>query len=324
MSQTTLPPAPDVPGDVTPDSLLAQAMSPQEGDFPVPTPGAPGGPGRFPTPPAQAAPAPPRPQEPLRTDQVAATMPKDEMPTLADPVSGRVELPAGWLRPDGLLITHGRVRELNGYDEEKLSRVMMQENPSVYFTEMLTLGVEDLGGEHPDKDILRSLLIGDRDALCIGIRMATYGREVEFNLDCTACDAKSIVTVDLIDDIPVKHLDDPTVRDFEVELQNGHSAKLVLLDGRAQEAITAGFEKRTNAEINSIMLSKSVIAIDGTPTNGKEDSVRRLSIRDRATLVDFVVEHQPGPEISKEMDVHCSKCGAAYPISLGLPSIFRF
>ena len=244
-------------------------------------------------------------------------------PTMPDTTDVTVDLPAGWMTPEGLLVPTARCRELNGYDEEKLSRVDPLKNVAVYVTELLSLGVEDLGGQRPTKDVLRELLIGDRDALMLGVRQATYGNEVEFKLKCTVCDNDSLIKVLLDEDVETVKLEDPHVRDFEVPLRNNHQATVRLLTGAAQEAFSGDVVKKTQAEITTVMLAKSVVAINGKPVMGRTEDVLMLSAADRQTITDFIAEHQPGPQLNKEIPVACSVCGEEYPILLGLPNLFR-
>lgn len=251
----------------------------------------------------------------------ATSAPAPVMPDTTDIV---VELPAGWLTPAGLLVDTARCRELNGFDEEKLSRVDPMKNSAVYVTELLSLGVDDLGGEKPTKDVLRSLLIGDRDALMLGVRRATYGNEVEFKLACNVCDNDSLIKVLIDEDVPVTRLDDPVVREFEVALRNGGHAMVRLLNGEAQEAFSGDAGKKTQAELTTVMLAKSVVAINGKPVMGRTEDVLMLSAADRQTITDFIAEHQPGPQLNKEIPVSCSVCGQEYPVLLGLPNLFRF
>jgi T4 bacteriophage base plate protein len=312
-----LPPAPDIPGPNKPDDFMPVEIGPinytKVGDF-VPPPDIPGlmAPNGGPPPTAKS------------TSQVEAEMSaasKVPIPTMDD-VSGLVHLPGGWLR-DGELVRTAIVRELNGYDEEKLSRLLSADNPATYVTEMLFLATEDLGGQKPSKDDLRSLLIGDRDALWLGIRIASYGPEVEYNLTCTECDAESAVFINLNEDIPIKELEDPYKQGYDVELRHG-VARIKLLDGYAQEKTSEGLAKKTQAEINTIMLANSVTDINGIRTKGREDAVRELSSQDRGTILDYIVDIQPGPQIGTEIEVHCAKCNAMYPIVLSPPSLFRF
>lgn len=277
--------------------------------------------------PPMMGPPPGMPSEPMSTDKVDALIAKataTETPEMEEAPGVIVDLPAGYITPDGILVRHAQVRELNGYDEERLSRTDMMKNVASYITELLFLGVTDLGGEKPTKKMLQELLIGDRDALVLGIRQATYGNDVEFKLHCTACDSDSVVNVQIDEDVPVVFLDDPLVRRFEVALRRGGSATVHLLTGAAQEAFSEGIDKKTQAEINTVMLAKSVVAINGKPVGGRDDDVRRLSSADRLAITDFIAEHQPGPQLNKEIEVPCATCGAEYPVLLGLPNLFRF
>lgn len=323
MSQTEvlsqpLPPAPDVPGPHTPEDFRPAGVSMRV------APGFEGAPA------PQEGTLPPDIGPAKTTSQVEQEMNRASVtpvPTLDEAPSGLVYLPGGYLKNGETLITRATVRELNGFDEERLARLVMSDNPAIYVTELLSLGVETLGDEQPTKEDLRALLIGDRDALWLGIRIASYGSDVEYKLECVECvtDDKptmSEVTIDLIDDIPVKRLEDPMKQTYEVELRNG-VAKVKLLDGYAQEKSSADLGKKTQAEINTIMLANSVIEVNGIRTRG-EDDVRRLSSKDRGTIMDFIVETQPGPQIGTEIEVHCAKCDAAYPIVLSPPSLFRF
>ena len=325
MSQDTLPhlpPAPDIPGPVTAESLMPSTvnMTRTPVDY-VPSPGMPP-----PLPPTAGAGKSPAQVEAEMAAALAGTGPP--VPELDEGPSGTVYLPGGWLRPDGELVMTAQVRELNGFDEERLSRLLLADNPAVYVTEMLSMSVEDLGGQKPSKDDIRSLLLGDRDQLWLWTRIVTYGPDVEYKLTCTECDTdgkptESLVSIDLETDIPVKKLDDPNKQEYTVELRRGE-ATLRLLNGFAQEKFSVGINKKTQAEVNTNMLANSVTSINGTPTQGREDAVRRLSSKDRATLLDFMVETQPGPQLSTEIEAHCSKCNAAYPIFLAQGALFRF
>lgn len=262
----------------------------------------------------------------MSTDDVSAVLAKataSPIPVIEESPDNMVDLPAGWITPEGEVIQRAVVRELNGYDEERLARLNMFKNVPAYVTEMLDLAVLDVGGVKPDKEMLREMLIGDREALMIGIRQVTYGNLVDFNLKCDDCDTESKVEVEIDKDVPVVRLEDPLIREWDVELKNGRTAKVKMINGRTQEAFSDNIGKKTGPEINSIMLSKSVISIDGVPTAGKKDVVQRLSAADRNTLADFLAERQPGPQFNKPVMVPCATCGKEYPITLGLPALFR-
>jgi hypothetical protein len=269
---------------------------------------------------------PPSEMSPPSMDQATALLGKaleTEVPLIEEVTVSTVELPAGYISSDGVLHQTAEVRELNGYAEEKLSRLSAENNTASYVTELLLAGVVRIGDENTTREMLKSLLIGDRDALVIAIRQVTYGNNLEFKLTCTSCKEASDVVIELDKDIEVRPLEDPMQRVFTVELRNGRTAKVGLLNGVAQEAFTKNFDKKTTAEINTAMLAKSVIEVNGLPVRGNEDTVRALSTADRTTLIEFIANNQPGPQF-KEIEVPCANCGAEYPISLGLSDLFRF
>jgi uncharacterized protein YbaR (Trm112 family) len=175
--------------------------------------------------------------------------------------------------------------------------------------------------EPPTKEILRALLIGDRDALVVGIRAATYGDDIEFKIHCAVCETDSDVIVKLSEDVKVKMLEDPMTRIFDVPLRKG-TARVILLDGSAQERFSENIGVKTRPEIDSILLARSVVEINGLRVNNDIDIIKRLSGADRATLTDSIVSRQCGPEL-QDIPVPCATCGKEYPISLGIPNMFR-
>lgn len=244
-----------------------------------------------------------------------------EVPVIESSSETTVELPAGWLAPNGMLVKTARVRELNGFDEEKLARLNATKNPGVFVTELLLVGVEELGGDKPTRQQLQSLLIGDRDALLLGVRRATYGSDVEFTLDCEGCNEKSTVTVDITTDVEVVKLDDPLLRVFSVDLRHG-SARVQLMNGVVQESVGDLPSTSTMPELNTLLLQKCVIELNGVPISSGDD-IRNLSASDRATLVDFITEHAPGPKLG-EVKIPCATCGREYPAPLHIGNLFRF
>lgn len=301
------------------------------------TPGAPPGPAAAPGAPPPASPGmvrtangteiPLPPGTAMSTEQAAAAVASAgnaPTPTMDFNTYVEVDLPGGFLASNGQVIETARVRELNGFDEEKLAKLPLAKNVASYVTELLALGVEDLGGSKPSKDVIRALLAGDRDQLVLGISRATYGDGVKYELVCPDCGQTSEIEIELDKDIPVKKIEDPLVRIFDVELKRGRKAKVAFLNGAHQEAIGTGLSKKTQAEIRTLMLSKSVIEIDGAPVNGDENAIRALSAEDRRTLEEFVNDKQPGPQI-QGIPVPCSTpgCGYEFEVLLGLVNLFR-
>lgn len=273
---------------------------------------------------------PPSPFPPTRVDSAdsvdaieARLATLEKPPVIEEAPSNVVELPAGLISRTGAILTSARVREMTGADEERMARIDFMKNFAIWITELLTLCVEDIGGEAVNKEVIRNLLIGDRDALLLGIRKVTYGTDVEIILHCQRCDKDSEVLINIDEDVEVRTMAERGRRQYEVELRNGKMALVHLLDGIAQEAFSDNAGLKTSPEIATMMLSKSVTEIAGNPTLGTETAVRRLSAADRATIVDFIAAHSPGPQMNKEIEVACATCDAKYPVLLGIANLFR-
>lgn len=264
---------------------------------------------------------PPGWADPAAAIAMATDMPVPQMrPT---PVS-EYDLPIGLINARGELVTSVSIREMTGFDEEEMARHDIRKNVAVWVTKLLLLTVETIGGEKPDAEVIRNLLIGDRDALVNFVRRTTYGDLYEFELTCSVCKGKSKIGIDLSTEIQQTPIEDPMVRTFEIPLRRG-VAKVRFLTGADQEAFSETLSKqpKTQAEIDTLMLARSVIEIDGQLTFGDENAVRRLPAADRSTLSEFIGTKQPGPQTMTPIPVNCATCGEEYPITPGIGDLFR-
>src|ERR1700740_2982069 len=190
-------------------------------------------------------------------------------PDPVPPPDTHVELPGGVVRGDHY-INSAEVRELTGEHEEVLARAIQAKTGNMFHfvNALLECGVVRLGQEEESqtKKLLRSILVGDRDALIVGIRRATYGHDIDLKgWVCPSCGDASDLTVPL-EDIPVRTLDNPEDSNFELELSKGRKAKIRLANGADQLAV---FEQRNmvTAERDSLLLSRCLTALidpDGT------------------------------------------------------------
>jgi hypothetical protein len=228
-----------------------------------------------------------------------------------------VELPGGFLTSDGVVTRSAEVRELTGFDEEALAKAG---TAGKVMSSLLTRGVVKVGDEKPTQDTFNSLLAGDRDTLLLAIRRVTYGSEVEFQLMCPECGEVVDIKIDLANDVKYKRLDDDSERRFNVSLR--HSTALVALpNGSAQRALLQA-EDKTFAELNTILLRHCVLEVDDFPVVS-EDSVRKLSIKDRETILDELAKRSPGPDLSGVKKA-CPSCEEDINIPLTLSGLFRF
>ena len=248
--------------------------------------------------------------------QAFAEEPKVEVKTQA-PSDTEVILPGGFINREGALVKYAEVRELNGTDEETIARAG---STGRALNIMLQRGLVNLGMDTTSKEDLDTLLSGDRDAILIGVRKATFGPNIEFTATCPHCGEQRPITVNLSEDIPVKSLEDPiSDRQFIYESKLG-PVVVNLPTGLTQRRLLENSEK-TASEMNTILLSGCVESVNGNPSMGAS-TVLKLSWKDRELLVDEILTRNPGPRLG-EVKKSCEACGEEFPMPLTLASLFR-
>jgi hypothetical protein len=243
--------------------------------------------------------------------------PEVEIKTVA-PSNSTVIFPGGFLAKDGSLIKYGEVRELNGMDEEAVSKAG---SAGKALAAMLQRGVVSIGANPVDKADLDELLSGDRDALLIGIRRVTFGDTVDFEFPCPHCNTELEVAVDLVKDVPVRELDDPINDRTFTYMSKKHGAIVVgLPTGAAQKKLVENSEK-TNSELNTILLASCLKSINGEPSLGASTALT-LGMADRDAVINEIIKRNPGPRLG-EVKTTCEACGEDIPLPLSLADLFR-
>lgn len=250
-----------------------------------------------------------------------------EIPVIALPADDLVNLPGGLLR-NGKVTRTVLVKELNGEDEEALSRASQSLNTFHFIDRLLKCGVVKIGDfpNHMTEDLLGDLLIGDREQLILGVRKATYGDKLEIDpWRCPSCGVAAKISMD-IDDIPSATMDDPDKEiEFDIELRKGRTAHCRLASGKDQLAI---FDKPdlTTSERESILLEKCVEFI--TDASGNDHQIaafpsltRTMGVVDRHKILDALRTRQPGPKYD-QVKHKCSACGEDVMIAVGIGDLF--
>lgn len=252
---------------------------------------------------------------------------KVDMPIIDLPSNDMVDLPGGLLLGDTLIKTV-QVKELTGADEEDLARASQSINPFVFLDRLLKCGVVKIGNEpttNNDK-LLSQMIIGDREALILGIRQATYGDKIEVNSwVCTTCGAVEDLEMEIAD-IPVVTMTDPANEaTFKVNLRKGGYAQVNLATGADQ---IATFEKSeiTQAQRETILLSKCVSVI--VDKDGREHMMaafpgmaRTLSVPDRHAILKQLRDRQPGPKYD-QIKYQCGTCNGDVMVTVTIGNLF--
>lgn len=241
--------------------------------------------------------------------------PKPVVETVA-PSDAVVILPGGLIEPNGEVVTTAEVQELTGNDEELIAKAG---SSGKALNILLQRGLVKIGSRQATKEDLDNLLSGDRDAILIGVRRATFGRTIDVQIRCSHCASDQEVSIDLIDDIPIKSLEDP-IRDRTWEIKSNRSViKVALPTGVVHKKLIENSDK-TIAEINTMLLSGCVLSVDGSPSSGAS-TVLALGMGTRNKIVREIIDRNPGPRLGEVKKV-CQACGEDVELPLGLTDLF--
>lgn len=229
-----------------------------------------------------------------------------------------VDLPGGYITATGEVFRIAEVRELNGKDEEAISRATTLGKALLT---ILQRGTVKIGNEPATENILDQLLIGDRDQILLGILKCTFGSEVEILSYCPGCNENKTVSLDVNADIKTKVLTDPVNdRIFTVKGKNKEFT-VKLPNGVVQKKMIENMDK-TTAELSTLILEGSVVKIGESPVYSALQ-VQSLSVSDRRKIVDEINDRAPGPQFT-DVTVKCPDCEGEVLVPINLGTLFQF
>lgn len=252
------------------------------------------------------------------------------LPDAEPPPDTQVTLPGGMVRGDHVISTV-EVKELTGEDEEVMARAAQAQPGNIFhfINILLEAGTVRFGSEDEKqtKKLLKSALVGDRDAILLGIRRATYGDTIDLNnWQCPSCQELSDLEIPLAD-IPITESEN--IREdgeFDIKLRNGRVATVRLANGADQLAV---FEERklVTAERDSLLLSRCLISIkdpdgtDHTVAGLGLGTARSLGAKDRHAILETLSKKQPGPRFDGIKVTH-DTCGKEVELLIGISDLF--
>ena len=234
------------------------------------------------------------------------------------PVDTEVTLPGGFISPTGEVIKVAEVRELNGKDEEVISKAT---NPGKIFTTILSRGVVKVGKQSVDDVLLDSLFIGDREALLLGIYKATFGLTAEIAAWCDGCRDYKTVGIDIDSDIKVKPVNDIVEDSLFLVKGRTNEFTISLPTGAAQREVIEASD-RTTAELNTVLLYNTVRKINGKPVISRKQ-IEELGIQDRRAILAELSNRSFGPVFENQV-VKCPDCESEVVVPINLGTLFRF
>lgn len=240
-----------------------------------------------------------------------------------------VPLPSnGILYPPGSPM-HGKstvnIKAMTAKEEDILSSRALAANGTVI--------IELLRSCIMDGDIrVEDLLVGDRNALMVAVRITGYGPEYNANSTCPKCLSVDLRTFNLAD-MPIKRLKISPVTEgqncFEYKLPvTKKTVRFKFLTGKDNDLIEAESKKMAQLfpddYIGSTVtrrLKFSVLSIDGIEDRNKISKfIESMPAMDSSRLRKYISENEPGIEMIGKLD--CKACGRVSEVSLPMGSSF--
>lgn len=237
---------------------------------------------------------------------------------IALPTDAVFDLPGGYVSPTGEVAYEAEVRELTGRDEEQISKA-----PSLVkgLGVILQRGLVRVGDTKVDESVLNDMLAGDRDYALIRIYAATFGPEVTASRYCVECEGMRDYTVDLLKDVPIRKMENSGDRFVTVECSVGEVG-VTLPTGVTQKKLMESNDK-TIAELSTLLLENTVVAVNGKSILDPQRAVLDLSIRDRRKISEVIATSSPGPQMG-DTKAKCPECDTETEVPLNLASLFQF
>lgn len=249
---------------------------------------------------------------------ILAEKPQEIEVRITPPSDTVVTLPGGYITSAGEVTTEAEVRELNGRDEEEISKAT---SLGKALLTILKRGTVRVGDESVTDQMLDNMLSGDRDMLLLGIFRATFGNIAHLGGYCGSCAETKEVDVELDKDIKVKVLTDSiNDRTFTVK---GKSLEYTvnLPTGITQKELMLSADK-TVAELNTLLLEQTVVKIGEAPVVSKIQ-VQNLGLTDRRKIVEEINNRVCGPQF-EDLTLDCPDCEGEVQVPISLGTLFRF
>lgn len=209
-------------------------------------------------------------------------------------------LPGGYWDEHGRLHRSFELSALTGREEELLTTGGTRETASLV-TEVLCRCLVRLGDFAPvPPEVVRGLLVGDRQYLLLRLRQLTFGDVVRANLFCPWAECGARVSVSFsVADVPVVAPEE-RAPEFTVPFQGG-TVTMRLPTGADQEDL-AGQATTDDGVAVTRLLARC--------TRRDEDDVAALPASVRAELQDHLA--RLAPRVEQTMDVTCAECGRTF------------
>ena len=175
------------------------------------------------------------------------------------------------------------------------------------------------------------MVMGDRMALMIGIRVTGYGPDYRVSSSCQTCNTKNDFSIDL-SSLPIKRLKIDPVKPGEnkFEFILPVTKKKVIFkyvtekENRERSVASKNMQKALGTNVTNTVtsfLENSIVSVDGTTDRAKiRHFVLNMPAFDSKALRNFITENEPGMDMT--CSFVCKSCGGTNETMMPVTSEF--
>lgn len=171
------------------------------------------------------------------------------------------------------------------------------------------------------------VLVGDRFVITLGMRIATYGPEYAFKVQCpsTSCRNRFWWEINLETDLPHKTVPASVLASIAAgenlasKLPDGRAISFRLLTGK-QEKQAAKLARSQKADLFTAALATRIVAIEGVEPANLLATISDLELSDVRELINTLDESDGG--VDTTLNVECPECSNIIEMTLPLAREF--
>lgn len=235
-----------------------------------------------------------------------------------DGVVRNVPLLAGYVDRDGVLHDTFSYREMNGRDEEAISKADIRANGAKLINTLCERCVVSIGTLDKKSqglnwgNIIRSMLGGDLAYMAFKIRELSKGTEVEFKHICPSCgqELTTIVNTSEFRITPFhgqREIPFELIRGYRDPFGHKHMTGTISIPTGFDQEVVVPAIKKNPASATTVLLSRLMKFDDRATVSINQ--VADMTVRDRELLEKILRENTFGVDTSLE-DLTCENCGA--------------
>lgn len=238
-------------------------------------------------------------------------------------------LPGGYVDREGTVHRDVEFHPLSGRQEEILAE-SGKSGSAHLMTTVLSQCVDRIGGINPvTEDVVRGLLVADRQYLLLKLRAATFGERVQGTIYCPWPDCGKKTDIDFsILDVPVRESRDKgplytmqlsADRALTDEAGNTHTDIAFRLPIGEDQEIISPVAVENEAKALSMLLERCLLRVGSLSGPGAE-VIDGLSPAARREIEQAMEE--AAPKVDLTMSVACSECRREFPAPFDLQDFF--